>query len=125
MSYNPNYDRYNNSGGQQQQKKRSGAKESTIGKGKSQGMIAVTAWNYSKKRGLITVKAFQNKKSTKSKSDKGNRFVSLIFEVFYHRTGNTIICPAPYNVDSGKAYLDKLNMVISTKARNGGYFGRV
>lgn len=104
--------------------KKSGASESIISSGKSKGLIAVNAWNKSKSKGFITAKAFQTHKSTKSVGESGKRHVALVFEVFYRDTGNTVICPASYCVDTGKAFLDKLNMVISTKAPNGGYFGR-
>ena len=107
-------------------KKHSGAKVGVQTAGKNKGGVYVTAWNYSKSRGMITVKAFENKKSKKYQGKKnGNRFVMMIFEVFYKRTGNTVLELASYNVDSGKVYLEKLGMVISCQAPNGGYFGQI
>lgn len=104
--------------------KKSGAKETIIKDGKSKGLIAINAWNSSKSKGFITAKAFQTHASTKSKGESGKRHVALIFEVLYRDTGNKLIIPASYCVDTGKAFLEDLNMVIATKAPNGGYFGR-
>ncbi|MGP2571608.1 hypothetical protein, partial [Ornithobacterium rhinotracheale] len=103
-------------------KKHSGAK---AGQGKN-GRFYVTAWNYSKQRGLITVRAFENSKSVRSESpNTGNRFITMMFEVFYKKTGAKVLEIASFNVNTGKVYLQKLGMVISTKAPNGGYFGQI
>ena len=107
-------------------KKHSGAKEGVQTAGINKGKLYVTAWNYSRGRGMITVKAFENKKSKAYEVKKtGNRFVMMMFEVFYKRTGNTVLELASYNLDSGKVYLEKLGMVISCQAPNGGYFGQI
>ena len=114
MGYN-DYDQSN--------KKRSGAKETIQKKGKNKGKLAIVAWNYSRRRGMIQFSAFENKKSKRVKSKKGNRYLSLIGELVMKDTGEVTIHPIVYDVDSGKAYLRRLHMVISTKAPNGGYFG--
>lgn len=108
-----------------QPKKRSGAKETIQKKGKNTGKLAIVAWNYSRRRGLITLSAFENKKSKRIKSKVGNRFVTLIAEVVSRDTGEVSIHPIIYNVETGKAFVQRLNMVISTKAANGGYFGTI
>lgn len=123
---NRNYAR----GYQKPQKKRSGAKAGTFttkgtSKRKSWTGIYVNAWNYSRSRGLITVSGMENSKSTKSTSKNGNRFITIMFEVFYKRTGNSFLELANYNVTTGKVYLEKLGMCISTKAPNGGFFGKI
>lgn len=102
-------------------KKRSGAKQGLTKKGK----IYVNAWNVSKSRGFITVEAFENKKSTRSVSKSGTnyKFITMMFEVFYHKTGNKVLEVANFNMTTGKVHLKKLNMTISTKAPNGGFFG--
>lgn len=100
--------------------KKSGSKH---GKTKK-GAHYVTAWNVSKSKGFLTVKAFENKKSVYSESENGNKFIMMMFEIFYKDTGNTVLQLANFNLTTGKVYLDKLNMVISTKAPNGGYFGQ-
>ncbi|MRJ08070.1 hypothetical protein EDL99_04100 [Ornithobacterium rhinotracheale] len=120
---NPNFNRGYNRGynNQRPQKKHSGAKAGTTKK----GGIYVTAWNYSKQKGMITVKAFENSRSVRSESQTGNRFLMMMFEVFYKNTGAKVLELANYNVNTGKVYLQKVGMVISTKAPNGGYFGQI
>ena len=120
---NPREGRGNYEGYNRRQKKRSGARSTIIQKGKSKNLMAITAWNYSRGRGMIVAQGFEHKKSTRVESKAGNKFISIVFEVTYRRTGNVMTIPALYNVNTGKAYLDKLGMVISTKAANGGYFG--
>lgn len=114
--------RYGNSNTQAPQKKKSGAKE--MYSKKDGDFIGLSAWNHSKDRGLVTVKGFINSKSVESQSDRGNKFVTIMLEVFYHRTGNRLLELVNYNKTSGKCYLDKMNWVLSTKANNGGYLGR-
>lgn len=106
--------------GRRPQKKHSGAKEGQTKKGK----LYVYAWNYSRDRGLIKIKAFENKKTTFSTSERGNEFATLMFEIFYTKTGNKLLEIAPYNLTTGKVFLEQLGIVISTKAPNGGYCGR-
>lgn len=120
---NNNYNNYNSNF--QQKKKHSGAKESIQKVGKNSGKLAITAWNYNKNRGMITLKAFENKGSKRVKSKNNNTFVTLIAEIFYHQTGNHVIETCLYNLQTGKMFVDKLQMVVSTKARNGGYFGKI
>ena len=118
--------------GQQQHakpyKKMSGARVSEVvtKSGPNQGVVSmhVNAWNYSKSRGMLTVNAFENSKSTRTTGEKnGNQHIVLMFEIFYKNSGVKILELGSYNITSGKVYLSKINMVISTKANNGGYFG--
>ncbi|MEP3228767.1 MAG: hypothetical protein ABJO02_03360 [Reichenbachiella sp.] len=103
------------------QKKHSGAKEKQC----KNGALGIFAWNYSRNRGLISVKGFTNSKSTESESERGNKFVTIMLECFYKNSGNRVLELVNYNKTTGKAYLEKLGMVISTKAPNGGYFGQI
>ena len=105
------------------QKKRSGAKETIQKKGKNQGKLAISAWNYSRGRGLISFSAFENKGSKYPKSQSGKKFITMVGELVNKRTGEVTVHPIIYCIDTGKCYLDRLDMVISTKAPNGGYFG--
>ncbi len=105
-------------------KKRSGAKLSRITKGKGQGMWSVHAWNYSRSKGLITVKGFQNTKSTKYSNASGEESSSIMLEIFYKRTGAKWLELCWIKENTGKIHIDSLGMVISTKAPNGGYFGK-
>lgn len=116
-----NYNRGNSSG-----KKHSGAKVGVQKDGKNKGKIYLSAWNYSRSRGMVTVKAFENAKSKAyTVKSSGNRFVMVMLEIFYKRTGNTILELVSYNLDTGKVYSDKMGMVISCQAPNGGYFGQI
>lgn len=119
-NYNNNYQPQNN-GYQAPPPKKSGAK---AGMTKHNKMF-VAAWNASKDKGLIVVSAFENSRSTHSESQTGNKFITMMFEIQYRKSGNRLLELANYNVTTGKVYLQKLGMVISTKAARGGYFGRI
>lgn len=101
-------------------KKRSGSKSGFTKDNK----FYVTAWNRSKEKGFIKVSAFENKKSTRFENEHGEESIMLMFEIFYERTGNKLLEIAQYKFKTGKAFLSTLNMVISTKSNNGGYFGK-
>ena len=106
-------------------KKKSGAKSGIQKTGKNQGKIYISAWKANKEHGLVTISAFENARSVRSESRNGNKFVTLMFEVFYKRTGSKVLELANYNLTTGKVYLEKLGWVISTKAPNGGYVGGI
>ena len=116
---------YNDRGYNNRPKKRSGAKEKSFVTKDGFTGICIHAWNYTRRRGMLRVKAFENSKSKTYESKRGNEFISLMFECFYKDTGNKLLEVALYNTKTGKAYLEKLGMVISTKAPNGGYFGQI
>ena len=121
---NDSYYHYDNDYRRSSNKKRSGAKETIQRKGKNKGKLAISAWNYSRSKGLIVFSAFENKRSKYPQSKKGNKFITMIGELVHRKTGEVTVHPIIYNVDTGKAYLNRLDMVISTKAPNGGYFGK-
>ena len=123
MAYYRNSNRGNNF--HRDQKKRSGAKEGSFVTKDGVTGIYINGWNYNRRRGLLTVKAFENSKSKKYESDRGNKFISLMFEIFYKDSGNKILEVGLYNMTTGKVFLEKIGMVISTKAPNGGYFGQI
>jgi hypothetical protein len=87
------------------------------------GKIWVNAWNASKKKGLITFSAIENKKSKEYKRKDGSIAISLLFEVFYKNTGNKVLELGFYNTTTGKVVLSKTGFIISTKSPNGGYCG--
>lgn len=121
-NYGNNNRGYNSRGRGGQGKKRTFAKEGRIRGGKSDGLLYISATRYSKKFGKVTAKAFENHSSKKSESDRGNKFVSLAFEITWVDTGNKSTYWALYNLTSGKAFIEELGWVISTK---GNYFGPV
>jgi len=107
--------------GWQDYKKKSGAKEGRTKDDK----IFVSAWNASKEKGMISISAFENRKSTESKSDRGNMFITMMFEIIYKRTGNKMLEVGNYNLTTGKVFLQKPGLVISTRAPNGGFCGKI
>ena len=118
-------DNYNRGGNISRPNKRSGAKLGIQSKGKNEGKVYVSGWKANKSHGLVKITAFENGRSTRSESKTGNRFVMLMFEIFYQNTGTKVLELANFNLTSGKAYLEKLGWVVSTKAPNGGYVGKI
>lgn len=113
-SRNDNYDKKKRSGAQAKQYV---TKDGVTG-------LCINAWNYNNRRGMVKVSAFENSKSVESESKTGNKFIMMMFEIFYVDTGAKVLELANYNKTTGKVFLTKLGMVISTKAANGGYFGK-
>lgn len=128
MGYNNGYNSrgysnrgYNNNYNNRPRKKRSKA---GCGVGKN-GKFYVWGWNASKQKGLIKVNAYENRKSKKYEvKSSGKKFIMMMFEIRYMRTGNTVLELASFCTTTGKVYLDKLGMVISCNAPNGGYMGK-
>lgn len=139
MRYNDNYN--NNDYGQHQMplgtiakgqiltkkgwkpyKKKSGAKE-VSGNGENGTYWGVSAWFANRNTGLVKISAFKNRKSTEYKNERGEKGISLMFEVIYTRTGQKHLEVATYKYSTGKAFLKTLGIVISTKAPNGGFCG--
>lgn len=113
--YNNNNNNYQQS--QQLPPKRSGAKEGRTKHGK----LYLSAWKVGKRSGMVTVSAFENKRSTWYKE---NRRVTLMCEVIFKDQGTKMLELVHYNLDTGKAFLPKLGLVLSTKAARGGYLGK-
>ena len=104
-------------------KKQSGATEKEfVTKDGATGTV-INAWFRNRKAGMVKIVAFENSKSVKSESRKGNRFITTMFEIFYKDSGNKILEIGTYNYNSGKVFLKKTGIIISTKAPNGGYAG--
>ena len=116
---------FNNGGTISTGKKRSGAKMGIQSKGRNEGKIYVSAWKANKQHGLVKISAFENARSTRSESQSGNKFVTMMFEIFYQNSGSKVLEIAPFNLTSGKVFLEKLGWVVSTKARNGGFTGKI
>lgn len=127
--YNNRRNNYsNNRGFDRQPKKRSGAKQGVITKGKNrdEGFIYLSAWKANKRHGLVTVKGFENQKSTRSEArSTGNKFVTIMLEIVFRDSGNKMLELVNYNLTTGKVYIDQLGWVLSTKAPNGGFLGKV
>lgn len=112
--------------------KRSGAKYSTIRKGKFQDATIVNAWNKSKGKGLLTATvAPYSKSKTYTAKKSGKRYQTMICKLHYHNSGHERIIPVSMNVDTGVIVIEEIGMVI-TKNGSGvtsggkkvtGYFG--
>lgn len=81
----------------------------------------INGWNYSSKRGKITLSGVENKRSKRYKGKQnGKQHIMLFVEVFYHNTGATVVEYIDFCIDSGTAMMDKMGMLINTKSRKGG-----
>lgn len=132
MAYRNNYNNRNNyrndyrgGGYRNQPKKKSGAKTGIQSKGKNEGKIYVSAWKANKRHGMVSIIGFENGRSVRSESRNGNKFVTIMFEITFKDQGNTMLELGNYNLVTGKVYLERLGWVISTKAPNGGYCGKI
>lgn len=81
----------------------------------------INGWNYSTKRGKITFKGVENKRSKRYKGKKNQKqHIMLFVEIFYHNTGVTVVEYIDFCLDSGTATMDKMGMMVNTKSRKGG-----
>lgn len=81
----------------------------------------INGWNWSKTRGTIKLSGVENKRSKRYKGKQnGKQHIMLFVEVFYVRTGSTVLEYIDFCVDSGTATLPKLGMFINTKGKKGG-----
>ena len=104
--------------GGRQFKKRSGAKKIV-----KNDKTYISAWNYSRERGMITAFVFAHDKSHVFKNRQGEESVTLCVKVFYKKTGQELIRPCTMKVSTGKVTIPDLGMTINPNASNGGYFG--
>lgn len=109
--------------GQYNKRKKSGAKEVKGVTKNGDQYFGISGWFVRNNVGLVKINAFVNSKSTHFTTQAGRDGVSLMFEVIYQNTGVKRLEIATYFFDSGKAFLKELGIVVSTKARNGGYAG--
>lgn len=113
----------------QQRKKHSGAK---MGMGKN-GLNFISAWNYSRRFGLITLIGSHRKEgANKNGTLQRNRCVNRKGEelLIYSCTLNVPmqsprVVTGFFNPNDNKLRIPDLAMVVSPYAPNGGYFGRI
>lgn len=120
-SYNSgsNNQGYNNS----YRKPKSGAQEVQGTTKDGNNYFGVTGWFVRRDTGLIKVSGFVNSLSKEYQSSRGNHFVSLMFEIFYQNSGVKKLELGLYNTTNGKVYLEKSNIIISTKTKREGGSG--
>jgi len=93
-------------------KKRNSAK---LGQTKK-GLRCITAWNYSRGKGLLTFVAVPSKKYTKQYSSKtGNKFTLFAVKMVSKRSFTERTFFALYNETTGKLIMDKIGMVADTR----------
>lgn len=81
----------------------------------------VNGHNISKTRGKLTFSGVENSKSLRYEGKKkGKKHIMLYVEVFFHRTGNTVVEYIDVCMDSGTAEMKKMNMFIDFHAKGGG-----
>lgn len=101
-------------------KKHSGCKHVENAKGEF-----LSAWNYSKGRGMLKAFVFPyHGTGTLNKSQKGNEYISMMCKVTYQNSGIEKLIPVQMNIHTKKVTLSDLGMVLNPKAPNGGYFGK-
>ncbi|MES2616927.1 MAG: hypothetical protein V4613_03625 [Bacteroidota bacterium] len=125
---------YNHGSSNQQRKKHSGAKMRTS----KSGNPTVFAWNYSRRFGMVKLSAspFLSNKNDKQRHGlaEGQPYIteSKSKRIYERYLGHLSVPMQPVKLvtcwleqTTGKLYLsDGMNMVASTRAPNGGYFGK-
>ncbi len=114
-NWNSGSGRYSASG---QQKKHSGAKR--VSNGKNDGGTNVSAWNYSRQRGLVSILIFPTKFSDEPSKSGG---LKLCAKVTFKRTGEERLISCIKSSKNGKYYIAKMGLCINPSAPNGGYCG--
>lgn len=113
----------NNNGGQR--KKHSGAKMVSITKGENKGKQGISAWNYSRRGGLISLLLTPYGKTDKHKSKTTGRiWQNWMVKVTYKSTKQPdYITSALYDEQRGFAIIKEFGWKVNPKAPNGGYCG--
>jgi hypothetical protein len=120
-----NYDRYDdrrndrrNDGGQQ--KKKSGA---TYGQGKN-GKPYVQGWKASKRSGLNSFFAFPYEGTHETTAaNSGQKWQNWMLKITNKETYSEQLIPCLYQVSTHRIFCEKLDLMLSPKAKNGGYAG--
>lgn len=82
------------------------------------GISCITAWNYSRGKGLITFVAVPSKKYTKTySSQSGNKFTIYAVTMTVKRIMLQRTFFALYNEGNGKLIMDKIGMVADVRQR--------
>jgi len=106
-------------GGSNRLKKHSGATKGTDKNGKQY----YRGWNFSKRRGMLTVFVTSFKSSGEHTAANGNVYTNLMAKVKYNDSGVEKIMGALLSHKSGRVIIPELGMVLNADAPNKGYFG--
>jgi len=105
-------------------KKHSGAEVVRSTKKGYEGVEFVRAWNYRKRRGLLTIFISEYKKTKTVRSEKsGIEYRNLLAKVHYEDSGVEKLMGALLSLKTNKITIPELGMVVNTHAANGGYCG--
>lgn len=115
----PQYGRGN---GGERPKKHTGAKKGLISKGEYQGDMYVSAWNYSKRRGMTSLLAVPYK-DTREHDKSGRKWLTYICKVSMRDQGVERIEPVLVDANTGQFTLRSMGWVINPGAPRGGYCG--
>ncbi|TRX16736.1 hypothetical protein [Flavobacterium franklandianum] len=85
-------------------------------------MNFITAWNYSKSRGLLTIIASPRKDPSKRKT-ANPKFENWACKVFFKRTLQTVWYNGFFDLAKKKLTIKDMEFVLNPKAKNGGYCG--
>lgn len=120
--YNGNNGGHN--GNNQPRKKHSGAKWVPIRKGANKGKEAVSAWNFSRRKGLVSVLITPWDKTHEIKAKTSGRlWQNWMAKVFYKDIGMTQLFGAMFDPAKRKFFIKELGWVVNPQAPNGGYCG--
>lgn len=126
MSWNNrNYDNWGNRGsypnnrrnygGNNRQKKHSGCRLKII-----DGKPFLSAWNYSRSRGMVSMYARPYTKTRLIESQKGKQWLNLFVTITHKQTMQVVKTSGMYDVERKRLYLKEFNMVASASTN---YFG--
>lgn len=101
-------------------KKHSGASKGTDKNGKQY----FRGWNFSQRRGMITVYVTAFKSTGEHSAANGNVYTNLMAKVEYKDSGVEKLCGALLSHSTGRVTIPELGMVLNPAAPNGGYFGK-
>lgn len=126
---NSDYDRNRASGSNKsaspKTEKYNGPKHSGCTKGvDKKGKNYVRAWNYGKRRGMLTAYACEYKSSGEHTSEEsGITYTNLMVKLNYKDSGVEKIVGGLLSHKTGKITIPELGMVMNPSAPNRGYFG--
>lgn len=104
-------------------KKHSGARTCISSKPGHEGQIFISAWNFSREKGLVKVFVSPYKGTRDVQSGSGRTWRVMMAKLSFGRSGQEKIEPVLMDVQSGKVVIKSMGWVVNPRARNGGYCG--
>lgn len=106
----------NNDYNDNEQKKRSGAKRGQT----KDGNPWISAWNYSRSRGMLTALAFPYNNTHETESNSGKKWQNWMVKLKWKKTGQEKVVPCLYCVTDGRVHVNSEWMIINPSKN---YFG--